>query len=231
MKLFSSLFAIIISLVVPICTAIWLSAKKKGSLKPILLGAATFFVFQILLRLPALQLLGKTIWFSIFSATQPILYALLLAGTAALFEEGGRYLVMRRFMKDRHRINDGIAFGVGHGGIEAILLVGFNAALMLILNYSSINSGSMFAGGVERLSTMVVHISWSVMVLKSVVLRKPLWLLLAFVLHTAIDLSAVLLPAVGASALVIEAVIFGFALLHLGYIVLDHHKYKGGAIQ
>lgn len=232
MALFSSLFTIFAALILPVGAAIWLSARKKGYLKPVLLGALTFFVFQIITRIPLLQLvLPDMIWYTIFSTTQPVLYALFLGATAALFEEGGRWLVMRLFMKNRHRLNDGIAFGIGHGGIEAILLVGINAVVLLILNDHSTTPLQMFAGGFERIFTLIIHIALSVMVLKSVVLKKPLWLLLAFVLHTVIDMAAVLLVGAGAALLVIEAVVCVFSLLLLGYTVIEYKKYKGAEIQ
>lgn len=231
MDIVSKLFAIFAALLLPIGAGVWLAVKKKGYLKPVLLGALTFFVFQIITRIPLLQILGDTVWFTIFSTTQPVLYVLFLGGTAALFEEGGRWIVMRLFMKNRHRLNDGIAFGVGHGGIEAVLLVGINAVVFLILNDPSTSPLQTFAGGFERLCTLVIHIAFSVMVLKSVVLKKPLWLLLAFVLHTALDMGYVLLKAAGVSDLALEAVIFVFALLLLGYVFLEHKKYKGAEIQ
>jgi uncharacterized membrane protein YhfC len=82
---------------------------------------------------------------------------------------------------------------------------------------------------------MVVHIAWSVMVLKSVAHKKPFWLLLAFVLHTVIDTADVLMVQAGASALVIEGVVFVFSLALLVYILfeyhLEHKRNKGVEIQ
>ena len=44
MKLISILCASLIGIVLPIGVGIWLSAKRKGYMKPVLLGAATFCV-------------------------------------------------------------------------------------------------------------------------------------------------------------------------------------------
>lgn len=231
MKLISTIFTVLTSVVLPVGAAIYMSTRKKGYLKPVLLGTLTFVVFQILTRLPLLQLvLPKMLWYTIFANTQPILYALFLGATAALFEEGGRFIVMTLFMKNRRRTSDGIAFGVGHGGIEAVLLVGINAIWLLILNDSSISPLNMFAGGFERFCTILIHIAFSVMVLKSVALKNPLWLLLAFVLHTVIDMAAVIMQQSGLSTIEIEAVIAVIALALLSYTLAESKKYKGADI-
>lgn len=232
MKILSVLFAIVVGVILPVGAGIWLSAKKKGYIKPVLLGAATFLVFQIVTRIPLLQaVLPGMLWYTIFSATQPFLHALFLGATAALFEEGGRWLVMTVFMKNRNRLTDGVAFGVGHGGIEAIYILGIAAVWLLFDRTQPYEPVNLLWGSLERVSTMVVHIAWSVMVFKSVALKKPVWLLLAFLLHTAIDTTVVLLPRAGASSLLIEAVILVFALLMLTYIIIEYKKNKGGEFQ
>jgi uncharacterized membrane protein YhfC len=237
MQYTSVYFTILAALVLPIWAGIWLSAKKKGYTKPVLLGVVTFCVFQIFTRIPILQhVLPDMMWFVIFSRTQPVLYALFLGGSAALFEEGGRYIVMRLFMKNKSRLGDsvvfdGIAFGVGHGGIEAILLVGIPVFVSFISENPLPEPLLMFAGGFERVCTMVVHVAWSVMVLKSVILKKLLWLLLAFLLHTAIDMAVVWMPLAGTSTLATEAVLFVFSLMMLGYILIEYKRLKGAEIQ
>lgn len=224
MSIVGSVFTITAALVLPVGAGIWLSVKKKGYLKPLLFGVLTFVVFQVLTRIPILQaVLPRMPWYIVMQAGYPLLFALFLGGTAALFEEGGRYLVMRLFLKNRRRVSDGIAFGIGHGGIEAVLLVGINA-LITALAGTVVNPGLMFAGGIERISTMIVHVAWSVMVLKSVRERKLGYLLLAFALHTIIDAAAVLCQYQGVSIPVTEAVIGAFALLMLGYTMYEYKK-------
>lgn len=232
MKIISTLFAMLVGIILPFGTAIWLSIKKKGYMKPVLLGALTFFVFQIITRVPLLQfVLPDMMWYVILSRTQPVLYALFLGGTAALFEEGGRWIIMTLLMKNKHRINDGLAFGVGHGGIEAVYVLGITAVALLFDQEQTFAPSGLLWGSFERICTMIVHIAWSVMVLKSATLKKPLWLLLAFALHTVIDTAVVLMAQAGASALAIEAVIFVFALIMLAYILVEYKKRKGGEIQ
>ena len=225
----ANVFLSVASLILPVSAGVWLAVRRKGYLKPALLGAVCFGFFQAVTRLPALELLRQTIGYTIFSTTRPYLNALFLAGTAGLFEEGGRWLVMSLLMKDKRRVSDGLAFGVGHGGLEALLINGISSVVFLILNdYSTTTPTLLVAGGFERVCTIAVHMALSVMVLKSVSMRKSIWLLLAFVLHTAIDLTVVLLPQAGASIILSEAAILAFALLSLCYIIMEYNKYRGG---
>ena len=224
MEIISSIFTVTAALLLPVGAGIWLSLKKKGYLKPLLFGVLTFVVFQVLTRIPVLQLvLPRMPWFSVMQAGYPLLSALFFGGTAALFEEGGRYLVMALFLRNRQRVSDGIAFGIGHGGIEAVLLAGISA-LLILLGAGASDVGLMFAGGVERLSTMVLHVAWSVMVLKSLRERRIGYLFLAFALHTLIDAAAVLGQYYGVSILILEIVVGIFALMMLGYTLYEYKR-------
>ncbi|EKP95568.1 YhfC family glutamic-type intramembrane protease [Thermaerobacter subterraneus] len=86
-----------------------------------LVGAATFLVFQGLLRLP---------WQPAFSAWATARWGVAAAGllaslTAALWEETGRYVAYRAAVR-RPRLADAAAMGVGHGGFESAVLVGLS---------------------------------------------------------------------------------------------------------
>ncbi|PKM71925.1 MAG: hypothetical protein CVU91_11410 [Firmicutes bacterium HGW-Firmicutes-16] len=226
MQVFSSIFTIICSFLLPIALTVIFCVRRKGIWKPILFGALTFVVFQVLIRIPLLQaVLPYQSWYITFANTQPILYGLFLGGTAALFEEGGRYLVMSLFLKKHRSTSDGIAFGVGHGGIEAILLVGISAIMALFTNPFPTTSSLMFASGFERLCTLVLHIGWSVMVMKSVREKNLWWLLVAFVTHMLIDFVAVTyLSVIGVWPL--EGVVFVCAALMAWFVVREYKKHK-----
>lgn len=226
MIILSSLFSFLAAFVLPVGAAVWLAAKKKGYLKPILLGVLTFSLFQGIRLTLNWLVLGPMPSMTLLYMTQPVLYYLFFGATAALFEEGGRWIVMKLFMKDRHRLNDGIAFGIGHGGIEAVLFVGLSSFAILIMNSSPSPAGNVFAGGVERIFAMISQIAFSVMVLKAVRLKKPLWLLLAFVLHSVLD-AGLVIGEFGASIFLIEAYAGVFALIMLVFLVIEHKKSKG----
>ena len=201
--------------------------RKKETWKPILFGALTFTVFQVILRFSLLRfVLPNEAWYILMSSAQPTLYALFLGGTAALFEEGGRFIVMSLFLKKRRSTLDGIAFGVGHGGIEAMFIVGLNAIAMLLMSTFSATPSFMFAGGVERISTMVIQIALSVMVMKTVRERNYLWLILAFVIHTLIDFGAVIVSE-SLDVWTIEAAILFVAILLAWFVFSEYKKTVG----
>lgn len=223
MKVISGLFTVFCALLLPLGAAVYLCSRKKGFWKPVLTGAITFFVFQILIRLPIIQLvLPHMPWYLKMSINQPLLYALFIGATAGLAEEFGRYITMRLFLKNNVRVADGIAFGVGHGGIEAILLVGINTLIVLLVASRSISPGLMFAGGIERIATLMLHICWSVMVMKSMWEKKSVWLFVAFFTHTIIDGGVVYASVFGLSVRVIETVVFLCALCALAFIIKEY---------
>ncbi len=226
MNLLSCIFTISIALILPISAAVWLSIKNISYLRVILLGAMTFTVFQILIRIPMIQLvLQNQQWYIVMNYTRPILAAMLLGGSAALFEIGGRYLVMYFFMRNRHQISDGIAFGIGHGGIEAILLVGVSALLNLIFQGGTENTALTFAAGAERMSAMIMQIAWSVMVLRSIRSKEIKWLILAFTLHAFTDTAIGIATLYRVALPIIEVSLGALAIIMLIF-VLKAIKYE-----
>ncbi len=110
--------------------------KRYGcSLKPLMVGALTWIVFARILE----AILHQVVLGSSFGApiqNNLLYYAMYGAAAAALFEEFGRLIVMKTALK-REFDNDrnALMYGVGHGGIEMIILLGFS--MMTNLMYSS----------------------------------------------------------------------------------------------
>ena len=231
MYTFVWIFALVCAFVLPVALAVELCVRKKGSWKPLLFGALTFTVFQVFLRIPALSVLGGTAWFQALQGAEPALYTLFLGATAALFEEGGRWLVMRFLLKKQRSVRDGIVFGAGHGGIEAIVILGLTSAATLVSGAAA-DAGSLtlvFAGGAERVFALAAQIGFSVMVMKSVREKKPLWLLLAFVLHTLVDFGAAYAAGFlgdGASVWAIEICVGLFAAAMLWFVWKEWKREK-----
>jgi uncharacterized membrane protein YhfC len=226
LELFGSAAAIFFALVLPVGVSVWLALKRRHYLRPILFGALTFTVFQMFIRIPLLQfVIAPMPWYVLMTMTSPLLSGLFLGFTAALFEEGGRYLIMRLFLRNNRRYMDGIAFGIGHGGAEAVLLVGINMVIALLLNIDTGTDPLLIAvSGVERLLAMICHVAFSVMVLESIN-KKNLWyFFLAIFLHMLLDLIAVVMQGYGTPVLIIEAAIGGFAILMLIYIITAKNR-------
>lgn len=124
-SIISIMLTLIVSLIVPPAfAAVYASRhKKQGIWSAWLLGALGFIVPQILIRIPILTALSRTDGFVNFAQTHPLVYGLSLAVTAGLFEVVGRYAAAR-CLKKNLTYRRALAAGMGHGGIEAILITG-----------------------------------------------------------------------------------------------------------
>ncbi len=132
---------LLISLVLPVLVLVILAVryKRQGILSAWLLGAGGFFATQLLIRLPILTALQKQDWFLAFAQNHLFAYSFSLAFTAGLFELAGRFAVAKILQK-KLTCRRSLAAGLGHGGIEAMLLVGMTYVNNLICIFL-INSG------------------------------------------------------------------------------------------
>lgn len=186
-------------------------------------------------------------WF----AQHPYHMALYGSAAAGFFEEGGRWLAFRLFLKKFRKWKDGMAYGIGHGGTEAVI-VGTLASVQTFILAVLINSGqfssllpsagpgaevlhevkqqlvaapaTFFAlGGVERLFAFVLQLALSLLVLYSVSRKKPLYLFYAFLLHAGVNFVAAGLYQIGVLHLyVAEGIMAVVAVFSLFFI----HKSK-----
>lgn len=196
-----------ISLVFPLLLYILYGVKNKGKgvWTAWLLGAAGFFVSQIIIRTPVLSLLSRKQGFLFFASKHYVLYCLILALSAGLFEAIGRYAVAK-LMSKRLTFERGVAAGLGHGGIEAMLIVGMtyvnnliyifmfqsgsfdqfvertaqlgvDANSLLVIRDTLIHSSPaiFYLAGYERLLTMILHVALSLLVCYFVRQKKDLW--------------------------------------------------------
>ncbi len=144
-----------VTLILPILVYVVYCARNKGKgvFTAWLLGAAGFVVCQILIRIPILNILSLSQGFMEFAEKHYVWYCLVLAFTAALFEVAGRYGVAK-LLKERVTYERSFAAGLGHGSIEAMLLVG--VTYINNLTYSMmINTGS-FDTVIEQVAAMGV---------------------------------------------------------------------------
>lgn len=195
-----------LSLVLPILVLIVMGIKNKGKgiWSAWFLGAAGFFISQIVIRLPLLNILSGMASFQSFAREHYFLYALMLAFTAGLFELAGRFAAAKFLGKNR-TFRRSLAAGLGHGGIESIILVGLtyiNNLVYLFLIQSGafdamiaqteamgvdsaqlvairdtllqVSAPLFLAAGVERVLTMVSHAAMSVIVCYGVAVKHPL---------------------------------------------------------
>ena len=133
-NIFACIVTLFVSLILPIGLLIVYAVKNKGKgiWSAWLLGAAGFFVPQIVIRTPILTWLATKEGFVSFAQSHLLLYALLMAFTAGLFEMAGR-LAAAKLMRKKLTYQRALAAGLGHGSIEAILIVGVTYIANLVL--------------------------------------------------------------------------------------------------
>lgn len=243
-------FTLLLSLFLPVGLVFYYYRKYRFSLKAFFTGAAVFFFFQIILRVPMLVFLSSQPWFSDLSVNL-FFSAVVIGGfTAGLFEECGRYLGFRFILHKELSWENGLAYGLGHGGIEAIILVGLTYINNIVLSLM-INSGTfdrfaapqlgaeasliksqlvnlpahVFAtAGVERALTLLIQIALSLTVLYAVKRRQPLFLLAAILLHTVLNAGAVYLQAANAGVWLIELYVAAFAAAAF-YLIIKSRRW------
>jgi uncharacterized membrane protein YhfC len=182
-------------------------------------GALIFFLFQLISRVPIVQVIQTLIQPQLVASfALRIAWLAALALTAGLCEEIGRYVGYRWLMRREEKTwGKALMYGLGHGGLESMLLVG-GLTLLGLINLLVLPSviGTLPAeqratveqqlaavsaqpdwlpllGAWERLWSIAFHVAMSVIVLQ--VFRRGLgWLGLAIAAHTLVDFVAVGLP-------------------------------------
>lgn len=116
---------------VPVTIAIIWKLKKKEPITSILVGAATFLLFALILEKPiqnvlafptAMGLPEHTV--SRFLNANPVLLALVAGLFPGVFEETGRLIAFKTVLRKRKNKETSISYGIGHGGFEVILILG-----------------------------------------------------------------------------------------------------------
>jgi uncharacterized membrane protein YhfC len=204
----------------PLGLGIYLARSFRHGWRFILIGAATFLGSQVLhipfnawILSPMLSRLGIV---QPWTGWQLGVAAVALGLSAGIFEEGARYLVLRRWLRDARTWGQGVMFGAGHGGAEAVALGllalyglfqamayrdadlsslvtpdQLGAAQTQLRAYWAAPATLVMLGSLERAIALCVQVSLAVVVLQAVVRRNAAWLGLAIGWHALVDASAV----------------------------------------
>lgn len=243
-------FSFLVSMGLPIVLLIIASKKYKAKFTSFIIGGAIFIVFALVLESMmhglVLRATGTLITGNIF------LYGLYGGLAAALFEETGRFVAMKFFMKQDLDKHNAVMYGIGHGGIEAIMLVGLTY-ISNLLSAVMINTGVLqnsmamldeemqiasfeqikvlwetpawhfYMAGVERTIAIVLHISLSVLVYRAVKMRSGRFWLIAFLIHFAVDFITVIVSGFGAPVWLLELLLFVMVIVVAWYA---HKQYR-----
>ena len=221
---------ILATLVLPIRLMIFCLTRAKAA-KAVILGVACFVISQELLRIPMLNhLLGKSASYIVFQYEHPVLHLVFLSVSAGVFEECGRWVFMRAGKTDD--LWKGIAFGIGHGGIESVLVAGIGCLNIAFTYPSSVwpSITDYLLVSAERIFAMVFHVGLSVIVLIGRERRRSVFLLVAIILHTAIDFAGLYAARAGLGHWKNEAILAACAtgvLVSSLLYYIKHCKRKG----
>ena len=109
-------FAIMIAggVILPLAVAIWWIVTRHEKITTVLAGAATWFVFAILLEtIPKLLLFNPALSVGRAVLASPVLYTVFGTLLAGVFEETGRLLAFKTVLKNRKNRERVIDIGSG----------------------------------------------------------------------------------------------------------------------
>lgn len=240
--LISLALAAIVGIALPVALAWWLVRKFQVRCQTVLIGAGTFIVFALVLEPVLHQLVLKgphgtaimgNVWY----------YALYGGLAAGIFEETGRFLSMKFLMRrEPSSALPGVGYGIGHGGIEMLILFGItmisNLIVSMIMNAGltdlllanvpeeareqtlaqfsqlrSLTTGTLFLGLWERISAIILQLGLSMLVWTAVRRAgKWLWLFPAAILLHAFVDSAAVVLSKSVGIVSVELIVCAMAL-------------------
>lgn len=197
--------------------------KLAVSWKYFWFGVLVMLVAQPLTRVPLIEVLQNTVLSPLLrtSTTFTWLWIAIQAVTAGFFEEGGRYIGYRLFMRREPKTwAKAVMYGIGHEGLESALLGGgfqiilplLSVVLLSSINLNSLPEASRQAAIQQiasinalpfwspllvawgRLWSFPLQVALSVMVLQVFHHRQRRWFFLAILFHTLIDFLTLALP-------------------------------------
>jgi uncharacterized membrane protein YhfC len=210
--------AALLNIAIPVVLAVVVRRRLGLSWRYIAYGALIFTLFQLVTRVPAVFALQGVVGPAL-AGSRPLQIAWLagLALSAGLFEEVGRYIGYRWLMRGEEKTwPKGVLYGLGHGGIEAVVLVAglqlialVNLVVLSTLNLDTLGLSEAqraqveqqvaavaampawmpLLGVWERIWSIAFHVAMSVVVLQG--FRRPggplVWVALAVALHFLIN--------------------------------------------
>ncbi|MDO5725117.1 MAG: YhfC family glutamic-type intramembrane protease [Tissierellia bacterium] len=194
----------------------------KNNFRIFILGFLSFTVSQVLLRLPLLKILNNLSSTILFATIRPLLYGAILAFSAGLFEESGRFIIKKLALKPYDcEISEPIIFGLGHSISEIVLILSPFFTGSTSWNFLS----PIFF--VERFLTTIVHIGLTIMVWNGFIKGERIkYLIYAIFAHFIIDFIIPIANLNGLNIITIESILAIFAILLLIYSIYSKKFYK-----
>lgn len=236
--------SLVLSIGFPVALVVYFYRKEKISIKAVLIGALMFFIFQGLIRVPIITFISYTPWYQSFVIENMILTVVIMAFTAGLFETVARYIGLKFLLKKELDRKNGLAYGIGHGGIEAILLVGISYVANIIYSFL-INVGAnvdisllsqlittpptlFLAAGLERVFAIFFHIAAALLVTYGIMKGKKVFILLSLFFHFLLDGVLGMLQILGVSVWGMELWVVFVGTLSLLFIIKSKEIFADG---
>jgi uncharacterized membrane protein YhfC len=240
----------ILAIGVPVYLFIVFRKKYNAKVIPMLAGIAGFVIFALVLE----ALIHRIVIGRFISPGNPVLYVIYGAFMAGIFEETARFIAFKILKRKYQGIETALSYGIGHGGIESVLLAG-TAMISSIVTSIIINTGNIeiitgklqeqalvavynqlaalvttapymfLISGIERLMAISVQLSLSVIVFYAVFGKNKVWLYpLAIVIHAIIDFPAVIFQTGGIKSIFVTEGII--CLLTAGVVLFAKHLHR-----
>lgn len=136
-------------LVAPVVIAIIWKKKKKEPFTTILIGAATFMVFVIVEKIIQSFFIMDSTPIGAFINARPLLWAFTVGFFPGIFEETGRLVAFKTFLKKRTQRETAVSYGIGHGGLAEMSIIMTYTMISYIAYGVLINTG-MFNEIIEQ---------------------------------------------------------------------------------
>lgn len=242
----SSIIAMAISLIIllGLLIGIFLVLKRKFGIKvvPLAVGVAFFVIFALVLEqmLHGIVLQPNAQGQILLMNSHPVVYIIYGVLAAGIFEETARLLAFKLLKNSYPDFGTSIVYGLGHGGIELLILGGVpllsNLIISLLLSnpngrlaqelpqsviqaLQGAHSGEFFLVVIERFPALLIQICLSVLVWIAVNKANRFWLFpMSILFHAIVDI-----PSVMAQVGFLSNYVILYGLLYLmtiGLIVL-----------
>ena len=138
----------LLAFTVPVVVSVVWTKKKGERFTTVLVGAACFLLFAIVLEKPLQNVLVFPVQMGLpehavsrFLNARPVLWAFVLGLFPGLFEETGRLVAFKTLLRKRSNKETAVTFGLGYGGFEVMFILGMTYVSYIVV-YILIKSGA-----------------------------------------------------------------------------------------
>lgn len=130
----------VVGLAIPIAAIIIYKKKYRESWLPsVFIGAGTFILFALILESLLHQVMLPIVQGNVWA------YGIYGALAAGVFEETGRLVAYKTLMRKHYSTKNAVFMGIGHGGIEVVIILGISYLSYFVMALLANSYGSIEA--------------------------------------------------------------------------------------